>query len=116
MIIYIINFNCIKKGVKTMKKISLTPSYAELLAQSELTAHAYKCLMLLLIEPKTSAQIADTLHIQRQNASRYIAELSSKGLVTIDRVEGRNKFIRAVTSIKEINELNIKIDGQTSLI
>lgn len=100
-----------------MKKINLSPAYLELLANSDITAHAFKVLMLLLSgEAKTSAQIADTLHMQRQNISRYIAELSSKGLVTIDRVEGRNKFIRAVTSIKEINELNIKIDGQTSLI
>lgn len=99
-----------------MKKISLTAEYVELLAHSELTATAYKCLMLLMIEAKTSAQVADILHIQRQNASRYIAELNSRGLVTIDRTEGRNKFMRAVTSIKEINELSTKIDGQMSLL
>jgi len=99
-----------------MKKISLTAEYVELLAHSELTATAYKCLMLLMIGAKTSAQVADTLHIKRQNASRYIAELSDRGLVTVDRVEGRNKFVRAVTDIREINRLTMIVDGQTSLL
>lgn len=86
-----------------MKK-QLTTEYLELLATSNFTtAYHYRVLMLLLTKSYTQAQLADKLVIKRQNIHRCIKELEEHGYILVDRVEGRNKFLKANTSAKDIH-------------
>lgn len=59
--------------------------------------------MLLLTKSYTQAQLADKLGIKRQNVHRCIKELEEHGYISVDRVEGRNKFLKANTSAKDIH-------------
>lgn len=83
--------------------------YLEYLAKSDLSTYHYKILLLLNIKPYSQAQLADELEILRQNAHRIIKELEARNLIEVDRIEGRNKFYRAVTNMKALPEL---IPGQ----
>lgn len=95
-----------------MKK-QLTTEYFELLATSNFTtAYHYRVLMLLLTKSYTQAQLADKLGIKRQNVHRYIKELEEHDYILVDRVEGRNKFLKANTSVSSIRAtLNEQVKG-----
>lgn len=86
-----------------MKK-QLTTEYLELLATSNFTtAYHYRVLMLLLTGSYTQSQLAERLGLKRQNVHRCVKELEEHGYILVDRVEGRNKFLKANTSAKDIH-------------
>ncbi len=86
-----------------MKK-QLTNEYLELLATSDFaTAYHYRVLMLLLTKSYTQSQLAEKLGMKRQNVHRCVKELEEHGYILVDRVEGRNKFIKANTSVSNIH-------------
>ena len=86
-----------------MKK-QLTTEYLEMLAASNFfTAYHYRVLMLLLTGSYTQSQLAERLGLKRQNIHRCVKELDEHGYILVDRVEGRNKFIKANTSVKDIH-------------
>lgn len=86
-----------------MKK-QLTTEYLELLATSNFaTAYHYRVLMLLLTGIYTQSQLAERLGLKRQNVHRCVKELEEHGYILVDRVEGRNKFLKANTSVKDIH-------------
>lgn len=84
-----------------MKK-QLDSKYLELLAYSGMSGSHFSILMLLMTGSFTQAQIGEKLNIRRQNVNRCIKELESRGFIESDRVEGRNKFLKAVTNAKAI--------------
>lgn len=96
-----------------MKK-QLSTEYLETLAMSNFTtAYHYRVLMLLLTQSYTQAQLADKLGIKRQNVHRCVKELEEHGYILVDRVEGRNKFLKANTSVSSIRAtLNEQVKGQ----
>lgn len=99
-----------------MKK-QLTTEYLELLATSNFTtAYHYRVLMLLITGTYTQSQLAEKLNIKRQNIHRCIKELEEHGYIVVDRIEGRNKFIKANTSVKSIKSIdNQAIEGQLKI-
>jgi DNA-binding MarR family transcriptional regulator len=70
--------------------------YMEYLACLNLTSYHYKILLLLNVRPYNQAAIADILKSQRQNIFRSIKKLEAKGLIEVDRLEGRNKFYKVI--------------------
>ncbi|MDE5834594.1 MAG: MarR family transcriptional regulator [Ruminococcus sp.] len=82
--------------------------YFEILAKSDFaTTYHYKIVLLLLATGAlTQAQLADELNMKRQNVNRYVKDLLEHGYVTVERIEGRNKFLKVVTSIKDIRSTN----------
>lgn len=98
-----------------MKK-QLTTEYLELLATSNFTtAYHYRVLMLLLTGSYTQSQLAEKLGLKRQNVHRCVKELEEHGYILVDRVEGRNKFIKANTSVKSIRIADSQLEGQLKL-
>ena len=96
-----------------MKKILLSENYIELIANSDLTATGYKVLLMFISDSLTQAQVAERLGLHRQNVNRIITDLKGKGLIEIDRIEGRNHFFKAVTNV---NNISRHIKGQTSML
>ncbi|MDE6425475.1 MAG: MarR family transcriptional regulator [Ruminococcus sp.] len=95
-----------------MKK-SLTSNYLELLATSTfVTAYHYRVLLLLLTGSYTQSQLAEKLGMKRQNVHRCVKELEEHGYILVDRVEGRNKFIKANTSVSAILATDDHSEGQ----
>lgn len=95
-----------------MKK-QLTTEYLELLATSNFTtAYHYRVLMLLLTGSYTQSQLAEKLGLKRQNVHRCVKELEEHGYILVDRIEGRNKFIKANTSVKSIRIADSQLEGQ----
>ncbi|MHC1747474.1 MAG: winged helix-turn-helix domain-containing protein [Cellulosilyticaceae bacterium] len=86
--------------------------YLMYLANADLKATEYKILLMLLTRPYTAAQIVQALGIMKGNTNRYMKNLENKGLIELDRVEGSNKFYRAVTDMKNLIEV---MPGQTKL-
>lgn len=78
--------------------------YFEMLAKSDFaTTYHYKIVLLLLATGAlTQAQIADELNMKKQNVNRCVKELLEHGYIKVKRIEGKNKFLEAVTSIKDI--------------
>ncbi|MDE6425470.1 MAG: MarR family transcriptional regulator [Ruminococcus sp.] len=68
--------------------------------------------MLLLIKSYTQSQLAERLGLKRQNVHRCVKELEEHGYILVDRVEGRNKFIKANTSVKDIHKADEQVKGQ----
>lgn len=81
------------------KKITTTSELFTVLATAELTTYHYKIWLLLATEPLTQTQIAEKLFVKKQNIRKHIADLERLGLITTDRIEGRNKFLTAVTKL-----------------
>ena len=95
-----------------MKK-SLTSDYLELLATSTFaTAYHYRVLLLLLTGSYTQSQLAEKLGLKRQNVHCCVKELEEHGYILVDRVEGRNKFIKANTSVSAILAADEHSEGQ----
>ncbi|MBQ1392432.1 MAG: MarR family transcriptional regulator, partial [Lachnospiraceae bacterium] len=61
----------------------------------------------------TQAQIADFLQIKKQNINKYVVELTKMGLLEVDRIEGRNKFLKAVNTFPKASEPTNNIDQMT---
>lgn len=82
--------------------------YFEILAKSDFaTTYHFKIVLLLLATGAlTQAQIANELNMKRQNVNRYVKELLEHGYITVERIEGKNKFLKVVTSIKDIRSTN----------
>ncbi len=82
--------------------------YFEMLAKSDFaTTYHYKIVLLLLATGAlTQAQIADELNMKKQNVNRCVKELLEHGYITVERIEGKNKFLKVVTSIKDIRCTN----------
>ena len=66
-------------------------------------------IMLLLTGSYTQSQLAEKLSLKRQNVHRCVKELAEHGYILVDRVEGRNKFIKANTSVKSIRIVDSEI-------
>ena len=102
IITYIIKLDYIIERKRKMKKI-LTTEYLELIATSNFaTSYHYRVLLLLLTGSYTQSQLAEKLGLKRQNVHRCVKELEQYGYILIDRVEGRNKFIKANMSVSII--------------
>ena len=86
------------------KKISLSADYLTALSTADFTTYHYKILLLLAVQTMTQAQIADFLQVKKQNINKYVSELTEMGLLEVDRVEGRNKFLKAVNSFSKVSE------------
>ncbi len=99
-----------------MKK-QLTTEYLELLATSNFTtAYHYRVLMLLIAGTYTQTQLAKKLNLKRQNVHRCIKELEEHGYILVDRIEGKNKFFKANTSVKSIRNIDSQvIEGQLTI-
>lgn len=78
------------------KKINLSADYLTALSTADLTTYHYKVLLLLAVQPMTQTQIADFLQTKKQNINKYVSELLKYGLLEVDRIEGKNKFLKAV--------------------
>ena len=88
--------------------------YLQYIAKVELSSvQCYKILLLLLTKEYTQAQLSKELGMKSQNTLKYVKELEAAKLIEVDRIEGRNKFYRAVQDVKKLKEL---IPGQTKLI
>ena len=66
-------------------------------------------IMLVLLSSKayTQAQLADKLGVKhRQNLTPPLNDLTKQGYITVDRTEGRNKFLKAVLNRKPADVAN----------
>lgn len=61
--------------------------------ENDLTGIQAKILFLLIENPLTASMAARQLNIPQATASRACTGLQKMGLLTVDRVEGRNKFL-----------------------
>ncbi len=82
--------------MKVKKKSALQEYFSALAMQNSLTTYHYKVLLLLNVQPYTQAQLSNMLDIQRQNINRVVKDLEQMKLIEVDRIEGRNKFLKAV--------------------
>ncbi|MBQ5560273.1 MAG: helix-turn-helix transcriptional regulator, partial [Lachnospiraceae bacterium] len=57
-----------------------------------------KVLLLLETKAMTQAQVSEILKIKKQNINKYVSDLKKMGLLEVDRIEGRNQFLRATNS------------------
>ena len=97
-----------------MKK-QFTTEYFEILATSNfITAYHYRVMLMLLTGNYTQTQIANNLHLKVQNVHTCVRDLEKQGLIEVDRIEGKNKFLKAVTSVKRVRELQEQLDRQLS--
>ena len=83
------------------KKITTATDLLAVLATAELTTYHYKLWLLYATEPMTQAQAAARLGVKKQNVNRHTSDLMRLGLIKVDRVEGKNKFLVAVTDISK---------------
>lgn len=73
------------------------------------SVQCYRILLTLTIKICTQAQLCNLLEIRNQHIARYIKELEALNLIEVDRIEGRNKFYKAVTELNKIQQKeNIK--------
>lgn len=84
-----------------MKKLG---NYLNYIAEQDLGAYQYKTLLMLLECPQTQTMIGDRLGIIKQNMNKIAKDLEQRGYIVVDRVEGRNKFFRAVTDIEVLQK------------
>lgn len=84
--------------------------YIEYLIFLEISGQAFRILLALNTREYTQSQIQEKLSIQdKAQVNKLFKDLSNRGLIEISKVEGRNKFYRAITNIKR---LKINIPGQ----
>ncbi|MBQ9200649.1 MAG: MarR family transcriptional regulator [Lachnospiraceae bacterium] len=82
-----------------MKLKGITAEYLDSLAmQRDFTTMHYKIMLVLLSgKLQTQAQLAEKLGVKhRQNLTPPLNDLTKHGYITVDRTEGRNKFLKAV--------------------
>lgn len=84
--------------------------YIDYLTTLDISGQAFKVLLALNIKEHTQSQIQEKFNIQdKAQVNKLFKYLSYRGLIEISRVEGRNKFYRAITNIKR---LKVNIPGQ----
>lgn len=95
-------------------KINLEFSYLETLVSSDfMTTYHYKIMLMLIMGAYTQMQIASKLDVKVQNVHCCIKELEERNYITVERIEGRNKYYTAVTSAKKlITESDEQVKGQ----
>ncbi|HBJ2623689.1 winged helix-turn-helix transcriptional regulator (plasmid) [Clostridium botulinum] len=77
--------------------------YLQHIALAELSStYSYKILLLLLTKEYTQSQLCSILNIKKQNILKYIKELEHLNLIEVDRIEGRNKFYKAITDLEKL--------------
>lgn len=86
--------------------------YYSYLANMQLKATEYRIVLVLLTRPYTAAQLVKETGIAKGNTTRYIKKLKSLGLIEIDRIEGSNRYYKAVCDMKKLMEL---MPGQIKL-
>ena len=79
-------------------KLKISAEYLNDLAMQDgfTTLHYRIMLVLLTGKSYTKAQLATKLEKFPQNLAPPIKDLMDRGYVTVDRIEGRNKFLKAV--------------------
>jgi len=82
------------------KNYKFSADYIERLARANFNSPThYKILFLLYGKSYTQVQLCKELGINRpQNITRIINQLTSEGFIKVDRIEGRNKFLKAVAN------------------
>ena len=82
------------------KNYKLSADYIERLARADFKSPThYKILFLLYGRSYTQVQICNELGIRKpQNITKIVKQLFQEGLIEVDRVEGRNKFLKAVVN------------------
>ena len=84
--------------------------YIEYLTSLEISGQAFRILLALNTKEYTQSQIQEKLNISdKAQVNKLFKDLSYRGLIEITKVEGRNKFYRAITNVKR---LKINIAGQ----
>lgn len=84
--------------------------YIRHLTTLDISGQAFKILLILTIKESTQSKVQEYLNIKdKAQVNKIFKELSYKGLIEVSKVEGRNKFYKAITDIKR---LNINIPGQ----
>lgn len=68
------------------------------------SVQCYRILLTLTVEKYTQAQLCTLLDIRNQHIARYVKELEFLKLIEVDRIEGRNKFYKAVTDLEKIQK------------
>ncbi|WP_368240458.1 transcriptional regulator [Clostridium paraputrificum] len=87
--------------------------YIKHLSTLELSGLCFRVLLLLNIQSYTQSSIAILLHADRQAINKVFNKLKSNGLIELVKVEGKNKFYKAVVDVKR---LTINIPGQTKFL
>ena len=84
--------------------------YIDYLTTLDISGQAFRILLALNIKNQTQSQIQSELSIQdKAQVNKLFKDLSNRGLIEISKVEGRNKFYKAV---KDVKRLRINIPGQ----
>ena len=84
--------------------------YIRYLTTLDISGQAFKILLALNIQENTQSKIQEELNIKdKAQVNKIFKELSYRGLIEASKVEGRNKFYKAITDIKR---LRINIPGQ----
>ncbi|MEG2338160.1 MAG: helix-turn-helix domain-containing protein [Clostridium sp.] len=92
--------------------MKISSQYLGYIALKELTTYHYKTLLILVDKPQTQSMICDILGVHKQNLNKIMRELEQLGFVEVDRVEGRNKFYKAVL---DLDRLQNTLPGQTKI-
>jgi len=81
-----------------MKSHKFSADYIERLARADFNSPTYyKILFLLYGKSYTQVQLCKELGINSpQNITKILNQLTKEGFIEVDRVEGRNKFLKAV--------------------
>lgn len=79
--------------------------YCEHIAKMDLRVTEYKMLLIAVGNTYTANQFALELGLSKSNMDKYIKSLKYKGLIELDRREGNNKFYRAVTDMKKLEQV-----------
>ena len=84
--------------------------YINYLTTLDISGQAFRTLLALNIKDYTQSQIQEELNIQdKAQANKLFKDLSRRGLIELSKVEGRNKFYKAITEVKR---LRANIPGQ----
>lgn len=84
--------------------------YIDYLTTLDISGQSFRILLALNIKEHTQTQIQEKLNIQdKAQVNKLFKDLSNRGLIEISKVEGRNKFYKAV---KDVKRPRINIPGQ----
>ncbi|MDT8718234.1 helix-turn-helix transcriptional regulator [Clostridium sp. 19966] len=78
--------------------------YEYIAALKDLTTYHYKIWMLLKGKSYSQSQISKILYVDPQRINRAMKDLLKRGIVSVDRIEGRNKFFRLTDIDKIVRE------------